>query len=270
MEHSATNVGQRKSRCPFCSFTRFWRLRRDRRKCKRCRREWSPRRPLCRGLRATAPVWRAFLDVFLHERIGARVAATLGRERHVVHRMAHHVRQVMARDLPTPFSRTVEIDETYVGGQWRNKPQHIRARGSKRGHGTSKQAILGIYHRQTKTVAVFLVPNLQRRTLFGIIERQVASRSTVYTDGFGIYVPLGRRYRHRTVNHIQGEYVRRRVHTNSIESFWGYLKRRLKTTGGIRTDRLPLFVAEEVWRFNHRMLSREEQIDRLMHLLVAD
>lgn len=162
------------------------------------------------------------------------------------------------------------MDETYVGGQWRNQPWHIRRRGTKRGHGTSKQAIFGIYHRASKTVAVSLVPNLQRRTMLPLIERQVVRRSTVYTDGYGIYIPLRRWYRHQSVNHAAHEYVRGRVHTNGIESFWGYLKRRLKTTGGIRTTRLALFVAEEVWRFNHRSLSAAEQTDRLVTLLVAD
>lgn len=269
MSHSATNLTQRKPRCPFCSFTRFWRLRRDRRKCKRCRREWSPRRPLCQGFRATESQWRTFLEVFLEERRSVRIAERLRLERRTVHRMAAVVRGVMADDPPARFSGTVEIDETYIGGQWRNQPWSVRRQGTKRGHGTSKQGILGILHRRSRRVAAVLVSDLKARTLLPIVADQVAARSTVYTDGYGIYVPLGRRYRHRSVNHAEGEYVRGRVHTNGIESFWGYLKRRLKTTGGIRRERLRLYVAEEVWRFNHRHQTLEEHVNILVSLLVA-
>jgi len=47
-------------------------------------------------------------------------------------------------------------------------------------------------------------------------------------------------------------------HINCLESFWGYLKRRLAPKGGIR-ERLPLYLAEYVWRYNHRSLSLEQQ-----------
>ncbi len=52
-----------------------------------------------------------------------------------------------------------------------------------------------------------------------------------------------------------------------MEGFWGVLKRRLKTTGGIRRERLHLYVAEEVWRYNQRKLTEEQQIERLLTLL---
>ncbi|MEY4744067.1 MAG: hypothetical protein RL272_372, partial [Candidatus Parcubacteria bacterium] len=47
----------------------------------------------------------------------------------------------------------------------------------------------------------------------------------------------------------------------------GLLKRRLKTTGGIRASRLHLYVAEEVWRYNNRKLSESEKTERLLGLL---
>ncbi len=37
---------------------------------------------------------------------------------------------------------------------------------------------------------------------------------------------------------------------NGREGFWGYLKRNLSAKGGIRRDRLPLYLAEYVWRYN--------------------
>jgi len=36
------------------------------------------------------------------------------------------------------------------------------------------------------------------------------------------------------------------------ERYSGYLKRRLSAKGGIRKERLPLYLAEYVWKYNHR------------------
>jgi transposase len=41
-------------------------------------------------------------------------------------------------------------------------------------------------------------------------------------------------------------------HVKGLEGFWGYLKRWLAAKGGIRRERLPLYLAEYVWRYNHR------------------
>ena len=75
---------------------------------------------------------------------------------------------------------------------------------------------------------------------------------------------------HEKVDHQSGVYARGIVNTNGIESFWRFLKRRLKITGGVRRGRLPLFLGEEVWRFNHRKLSLDEQTEELLKLLVAE
>ena len=60
-------------------------------------------------------------------------------------------------------------------------------------------------------------------------------------------------YVHRLVKHHKGEYsYGKGNHINGLEGFWGYLKRRLAAKGGIRKERLPLYLAEYVWRYNHR------------------
>jgi hypothetical protein len=57
------------------------------------------------------------------------------------------VRQAMASDIPPVFEGTVEIDETYLGGAWKNKLKSDRSKGAKRGRGTSKQVVFGILCR---------------------------------------------------------------------------------------------------------------------------
>ncbi len=54
---------------------------------------------------------------------------------------------------------------------------------------------------------------------------------------------------------------------NGLEGFWGYLKRRLAAKGGIRRERLPLYLAEYVWRYNHRNDSIDLQKKQLLKQL---
>jgi transposase len=219
---------------------------------------------------ASSSKWKRVIKAFLRERTGVRVAEVTRIERHCIHRMLHHMREIMFKDIPKPFSGTVEIDETFVGGQWRNKPWSVRIKGTKRGHGTSKQAVFGILNRDTRKVIVTLIPNTKSETLMPIIQKHVLPGTKVYTDGWTGYCHVRDFFHHEQVDHFGGEYVRGEIHTNGIESFWGFLKRRLKITGGIRASRFYLYVGEEVWRFNHRKLSLDEQAEKLYQKLVAD
>lgn len=52
-----------------------------------------------------------------------------------------------------------------------------------------------------------------------------------------------------------------------IEAFWAYLQRQLRAKGGIRRERLGLYLAEFAWRYNHRKLSPAEQVGELLTLI---
>jgi len=54
---------------------------------------------------------------------------------------------------------------------------------------------------------------------------------------------------------------------DTMEGFWGYLKRKLAAKGGIRKEKLPLYLAEYVWRYNHRKLPLKEQEKLLLNLV---
>ena len=43
------------------------------------------------------------------------------------------------------FSGTVEVDETYIGGQWKNKRLNEQSKGAKRGSGQPKHPYLVFY-----------------------------------------------------------------------------------------------------------------------------
>ena len=65
-----------------------------------------------------------------------------------------------------------------------------------------------------------------------------------------------RQYRHGNENHIK-----------DLEGFWGFLKRKLVSKGGIRKEKLPLYPGEYVWRYNHRNDSDNDKIKRIIRFL---
>jgi transposase-like protein len=59
-------------------------------------------------------------------------------------------------------------------------------------------------------------------------------------------------------------------HINGLEGFWGYLKRKLASKGGVRREKLPLYLGEYVWRYNHRKKSDKVKMERILKLSELD
>ena len=53
----------------------------------------------------------------------------------------------MQKDVPEMFFGTMEVDETYLGGQWKNKRLSDKKKGTLRGRGTRKTPAFGILFR---------------------------------------------------------------------------------------------------------------------------
>lgn len=178
------------------------------------------------------------------------------------------VRMAMLKDVPDVFSGIVEVDETYIGGQWKNKRKSQRKEQAKRGRGTLKTPVFGILCRGGKVWAK-VVPDVEAKTLMPIIRRRVKQGSIICSDTWKSYTGIAAKgYVHRLVEHGKGEYSDNKGnHINGLEGFWGYLKRRLAAKGGIRKERMPLYLAEYVWRYNHRGLTIKQQVDKLLNLL---
>lgn len=221
------------------------------------------------GFRISGETWHIAIRTFIRERALLRVAAEAGVGRKTAQRMTHVLREKMAEARPPLFFGATEMDETYIGGQRKNKRLHIRRIRGKKGHGTDKLPIVGLFSRESGEVIVYVEPRkLDIGFVRDTIRRHVVRGSPIYTDGFKMYRGIWvDGYIHRFVDHDGGEYVRGAVHTNNIEGFWGILKRKLGCIGGMRRYRLHLFVGEIAWHFNHRTQTTEQKERALAELV---
>ena len=222
------------------------------------------------GIRSTENDWQRCIHIFLRERAGLRISDEMGIGHCRAARMAHALRMIILNDIPDIFAGPVELDETYIGGQRKNKRLHIRRIRAKRGHGTEKLSIVGIFDRASGQVYVeTMMRKLDINHIFSVLKCRAVSEARVFTDGFKMYRGMKEfGWKHEYVDHDDGEYVRGDVHTNNIEGFWGILKRKLSCIGGMRRNRLHLFAAEIVWKFNHRKLTLAEQERQLLDLVI--
>ena len=252
--------------CPECSSHRIWSLKDGRFRCAKCRYTFSDPRPPVRLSKAKL---RKVIQEFVLEHSTNIILSRVEISRYMLLKILTLLRIAMTQDLPEAFEGTVEVDETYLGGQWKNKRLSVKCNQAKakRGRGTSKQAVFGILCRNGKVWAE-LIDSVGAKQLQPRILKQVKKGSTVLSDNWHGYTGIASKgYVHRLVKHSKGNYVSNGNHINGLEGFWGYLKRKLAAKGGIRQSRIHLYLAEYVWRYNHRQLNLKEQENHLMKLL---
>jgi transposase-like protein len=142
------------------------------------------------------------------------------------------------------FVGVVEVDESFFG------PTRVRGRPGprKRGRGTNKQPVFGIYERNGR-VYTELITDCSAKTLQKIIRGRISSESVIHSDGWRGYdglVDVGFD-KHLRINKSQ-HFVSKGVHINGIEAFWSFTKRRLSKFNGVKKN-FELHLKECEWRY---------------------
>ena len=166
-------------------------------------------------------------------------------------RIFKQIRTLMSEDISLEGS-SVEMDETYIGGNDKNRHLGKRKGGAGRSL-NGKAAVFGMVERKGRVVAR-VVPNVKSATVLPIVKEHVLPATMVYTDDFPIYDGVSRMgYTHNRINHSARVYVMGTVHTNTIEGFWSLLKRGI---GGVyhsvSAKYLQSYCDEYAYRYNHR------------------
>lgn len=173
--------------------------------------------------------------------------------------LCHRVREAMG--LPKDAGpiggagKTVEADETYVGG---------KARNAKKGKPTPKKhAVVALVERGGKLRAKH-VPDVTAKTIREVIVTQASRKSDLATDESLVYEHLGKEFNaHHTVNHSEKEYVKGKGSTNTNEAFFSLLKRRVYGTHhAISEAHLNRYVTEAAFMWNNRVANGIDDAER--------
>lgn len=172
----------------------------------------------------------------------------------------HRIRQTFGEKTSLLLGNMVEVDETYVGGKFKNKRLSIRkTMVAISGSHEHKTAVMGLLERDGKVITQ-VVDDTKRETVLPILLKTIIPGSTLHTDSSHIYTPLKNVFKHESVNHTQNEYVRGNVHTNTIEGFWSLLKRQIVGIHhNVSPQHLQRYCNEASYRYNQRGLAQDER-----------
>jgi transposase-like protein len=167
-------------------------------------------------------------------------------------RMANLIRNKLMHDAEhdgnEPLQGTVEADETFIGGDAKNKAYDKATRTEKMAR---KAIVLGAVERGGK-VRPMVIPFSGAGDIRPRIQATVKDGSNLYTDGFHVYRTM-QTYNHGFVDHNAGVYVAGDVHTNTIEGFWSLMKRGIDGVyHNVSHKWLQSYCDEYAFRYNHR------------------
>lgn len=185
-----------------------------------------------------------------------QLAKQLGCPQKTVWHLAHRIRKCM------------EQGEKCLKAGWNRTKLGLTG-----GKGTStnpKRAKRPWNHRQANSYGVMgrgdevraqPVRRIDKTALQNVIKTNILPGYSVFTDELKSYEGI-QGYRHQSVKHSVGEYVRGKAHTNGIESFWALLKRGYHGVyPWISCKHMHRYVNEFTTRFNRRKLGTEVQLN---------
>jgi transposase-like protein len=274
--------------CPACGHKDHYYLASQKRwKCKECGRQFSVKLgTIFEDSAIPLSKWMLAMWMLANCKNGAssyEVADAIGVTQKSAWFMLHRIRLAMKTGSITKLGGNggeVESDETFVGGKTRfmHKGRLKRMREAQKlavipseNPYVGKTPVIGIFDRKSRQIRANVLPNMRRDTLQQQVLNNVEYGAKLYTDNASGYGnAFAEKFAHEVVNHAT-EYVRGRVHTNSLENFWSLLKRSLHGTYvAVEPFHLDRYVDEQVFRFNSRLdesgnkLTSAERFERLL------
>jgi transposase-like protein len=188
-------------------------------------------------------------------------ASKKGMSAHQIHRMLkvkyqtawfmmHRLRYAMSvGPLADKLRGVVEMDETYVGGK--RKSSKGRAPSDNR-----KGMIVALVERDGRARA-FPMPRIDAENANAMIRKHVDPFAAgLMTDEAPHYGYEFGKFPHETIVHSRGEYVRGKVHTNTVEGFFSLLKRGIVGTfHHVGLEHLDKYANEFAFRYSLRKVT---------------
>ena len=220
--------------CPYCGSTKNSPMKKEyRHHCNTCKTSFSVLvGTIFESSKVPLSKWFIAIRLILDAKKGIssrQLARHISVTKDTAWYMQKRLRDAMNENNSSLLKGIIETDETYIGGDIKNKHKKVRdelhSSGIVKTGTMHKLPVFGLLERKGK-VYTQVVTHTDGKTLKSIIYDKVDKSSIIVSDGFGAYYGLNKSYQgHKLVNHSQDEYVNGEFHTNNIESFWSLIKR---------------------------------------------
>jgi hypothetical protein len=229
------------TRCPRCGGARVWRLRDGRSRCASCRYDFRPRRW---PLRLDDAGWRAILYWYARGLPSEAIARESGVNRKRVLRALAIVRGELAAALARVAPRTPP--------RW-EPPATVRG---------TPTPVIGIRFREGHPTAE-VIAGVDGR----LLARELRRATPRLFDWDPVLRPFAALVVARRLRRVSPVDPHPPHGHAELGAFWQYLERELSGRGGVRRDRLDLYLAEYSWRYRWRRWPPARRVAFLLDLI---
>ena len=215
------------------------------------------------------PLQKWFLAIWLvttHKK--GLTSVQLGKDLAVTQKTAwfllQRIRECFHMTATVKLHGEVELDETFIGGKNKNRHYNKKVCNCQGRSFKDKIPVMGMLERGGRLICK-VVRDTSYRSLTIPILRAVERTAVLFSDEWSGYRVINRLYQHYIVDHGREQYVDGNAYTNTIEGFWGILKRGLiGIYNSVARKHLQRYVNEFVFRYNTRKVNNSERFNLLL------
>jgi uncharacterized Zn finger protein (UPF0148 family)/transposase-like protein len=217
--------------CPRCGKEKFWKTKDGRLKCKNCRYLFKPK---INPFNIPNDKLREIISEFLLEHSIDSISLKVQISKYKLIKILTILRKLMLLDLPEEIKKFIKIELNFEN-EVKRKP------------------IIGIFSYKDWVFAKVLT-DIRPKDIKSFIENTKNEPIENWQKNLGLVY-------NKNLYRLSEE------NEDVISYFWEYLRNKLSSKGGIRKEKLPLYLGEYVWRFNYRKEGLKEKEERLFNLL---
>lgn len=240
-----------KKTCPKCNkISKSWRLKDGRFKCSNCQAKFTAQKKI---VSVSDKLMRQIIQEFLLEHPTNTILFRLNISKYKLLKILTLLRLVMAKDTPAAIKPLANQDRVIK----LNLPKDAL-----------NNFIFGVIQEKNK-IWVETIPFSEVIKTGLVIDARAKKKPIIPPELWNNYTGLiiNNRINRRPETGNKKTLKKSNYNISGLESFWGYLKRKLAFKGGIRQEKLPLYIGEHTWKYNNRDLSfldREKLLFKLI------
>jgi transposase-like protein len=208
--------------------------------------------------KSTTPLTLWFHAIFIFSNAKSGISAKeMERQLGVTYKTAWRILKLIRSSLKQSDKKLkgdVEMDEGFIGGRFRS------GKGNKKRieAAAAKSVVIGAVERGGE-IRVKTAQTASSITIGRFLEENVEKENTrLLTDESNRYDRVARSYYRLSVNHSREEFARGDVHINTLESFWGHIKKSITGTHKVISKKhLQSYLDGFVFHYNNRHSDRE-------------